>query len=105
MRNMKKRSMLKRAANLQSSFSYHFTVFKIEILGAIFKRDLHENKALHTRTFYMKMNHFDIHCLSYGLRRMATFVGLEVWFFQGVRFLGDPFFLRSRVRVRVWFLE
>ena len=35
-------------------------VLKIEICGTIFTSYLHENKALHTRTFYMKMNHFNI---------------------------------------------
>ena len=35
-------------------------VHKIEICGTLFKTYLHENEALHTPTFYMKMNHFDI---------------------------------------------
>ena len=37
------------------------------------------------------------HFLSYYLRRMATFLVLEIRFFRGVRFLGGPFFLRSRI--------
>ena len=41
-------------------FYNNFAVFKIEIKAAIFKRYLHENEVLHTPTFYMKMNHFDI---------------------------------------------
>ena len=57
---MQKRSMQIRDVNWQSSWQSNFAVFKIEIKGAIFKRYLHENKALHTPTIYMKMNHFDI---------------------------------------------
>ena len=41
-------------------FYTNFTVFKIEIKGTIFKRYLHENEVLHTPTFYIEMNHFDI---------------------------------------------
>ena len=88
---MQKRSMLIRAANWQSPYLYDFAVFKIEILDAIFKGYLHENEALHTPTFYIKMNHFGI-IYSYDLRRMATYVFLEVWFFQVVRFTGVRFF-------------
>ena len=36
---------------------------------------------------------------------MATFLGCEVRFFERVPFLSGPFFLRSRVRFRVRFLD
>ena len=49
-----------RGCNLAIAFCTNFAVFKIEILGAIFKRNLHENVVLQTPTFYMKMNHFGI---------------------------------------------
>ena len=45
------------------------------------------------------------HCLSYDLKRMAMVLVLEVQVFQGVRFVEDPFFLSSRARVRVRFLD
>ena len=41
-------------------FYNNFAVFKIEIKAAVFKRYLHENEVLHTPTFYMKMNQFNI---------------------------------------------
>ena len=41
-------------------FYTNFAVLKIEIKRVIFKCYLHENKVLHTPTFYMKTNHFDI---------------------------------------------
>ena len=43
------------------------------------------------------------HYLSYYLRRMATFLVLEVRFFGEVRFLGGSFFVRSRIRFQVRF--
>ena len=36
------------------------TASKIEICGTLSKCYLHENEALHTPTFYMKMNQFSI---------------------------------------------
>ena len=45
------------------------------------------------------------HCLSYYLRRMAMFLVVEVRFSQGFRFLEGQFFLRTRFRVWVRFLE
>ena len=41
-------------------FYTNFAVFKREIQSAIFKRYLHETVTLHTPTFYIKMNYFDI---------------------------------------------
>ena len=49
-----------RGCNLAIVFCTNFAVFKIEILCAIFKRNLHENVVLQTPTFYMKMNDFGI---------------------------------------------
>ena len=49
-----------KGCSLAIVFYTNFAVFKIEIQGAIVKRYLHENVALQTPTFYMKMNHFDI---------------------------------------------
>ena len=43
------------------------------------------------------------HCLSYNWRQMATFLGCKVRFFERIRFLGGPFFLRPRVRFRARF--
>ena len=37
-----------------------FSVSKIKICGTLFKRYLHESETLHTQTFYMKMNYFNI---------------------------------------------
>ena len=40
-----------------------------------------------------------LHCLLCDLKKMATFLVLEVRFFQTVRYIEGPFFLR----LRVWF--
>ena len=42
------------------SFYSNVNVFKIEICGTLCKHQLHKNKALHTPTFYVKKNHFNI---------------------------------------------
>ena len=52
-----KRTIFKRS---NCRFYTNFAVFKIEICGTLFKRYLHENEALHTPNFYMKMNHFKL---------------------------------------------
>ena len=60
---MGKRFILISPTNWQLPFLYQLrfcTIFKIEICGGLFKRYLHENDALHTLSFYMKMNHFNI---------------------------------------------
>ena len=57
---MQKCSMLTRAANWQLSFLYQIRRFKIELWGAIFKHYRHENVALHTPFFYLKMNHLEV---------------------------------------------
>ena len=41
-------------------FCTKFAVFKIKICGTLFKRYLHENDALHTPPFYIKMNKLNI---------------------------------------------
>ena len=41
-------------------FCTKFPVFKIKICGTLFKRYLHENDALHTPPFYIKMNKLNI---------------------------------------------
>ena len=45
------------------------------------------------------------HCFSYAMRKMATFFGFEVRFFERERVLGGQFFLRSRVPVQVRFID
>ena len=45
---------------MQLDFYTDFAVFKIEICGAFFKRNLQENEDLHMPTFHMKINHFII---------------------------------------------
>ena len=54
--------MRKHAEDLAAIWQFYtnFAVFKIEIQCAIFKRYLHKTVALHTPSFYIKMNHFDI---------------------------------------------
>ena len=60
--NMWKRLLLvSRGQQIGNSCFYtNLTFFKIENCSALFKRYLHENKALHTSPFYMKLNHFNI---------------------------------------------
>ena len=95
---MRKCSMLIRDANWKSL--YHFRCFENRNLGRNSQTLFPRKKALHTPTFYMKLNHFvDV------FRKIATLLVLEVWFFQRVHFLGGPFFLRSRVWVRILYLE
>ena len=43
-----------------SCFYTSLIIFKIETYGTLCKRYLHGNKTLHTPTFYMKLNHFNI---------------------------------------------
>ena len=50
-----------------------------------------------------RLNHQAI--APWDMGQMTTLLFLEVRFFQRVRFLGCPFFLRSRARVRVRFLD
>ena len=60
------------------------------------------NEALHTLLFTWKLTMSFI-CLSYDMRQMAKFLGLEVGCFERVRFLWGPFFFRFKVRI--WFLD
>ena len=85
-------------------FFIPFHCFQNRNLGCNFQTLLARKQGL-AHPYFLYENESLRHCLSYDLRRMATFVVLEVWFFQVVRFLGGPFFLRSRVWVRVRFLE
>ena len=57
---------------------------------------------------YMKMNFFNVAFHMTGninFSQIKIVLGLEVKFFQQVCEFGDPFFLRSRHRVRIRFLE
>ena len=56
---MRKRLMLTKL-KVDNCCFYTTIVFKIEICIIFLKRHLYENEFLHTRTFYIKMNHFDI---------------------------------------------
>ena len=73
-----------------------------KIWGTLFKRYLHENKALNTLTFYMKINHFNIvFRTTWGKwQRFKSLMSDDASVFSW-----DPFFLRFRFRGRVRFLD
>ena len=78
---MQKRPMLKREnrnRNFQNrNFGWNFQTLFARKRGLAHPYFSYENESLR-------------HCFSYDLRRMATFVVLEFWFFQGVRFFSGP---------------
>ena len=66
---MRLHKMCKHAETLHANKGYklaivflyaNLAVLKAEMYGTFFKRYLHKNEALHTPTFYMKINHFNI---------------------------------------------
>ena len=91
---MRKRSMLIRAANWQSSFSYQYRYFQNRNLGCNFQTLFVQKRSL-AHPYLLYENESFRHCLSYYLRRMATFLVLEVRFFEGSVFRGSVF---SQVR-------
>ena len=100
---MRKRALLIRATDWPLSFLYQLRRFQNRNLWYNFQT-LFERKRGLPHLYFLYENESLQHCLSYDLRQIATFSVFEVQFFQQVRFLGELFFLRSRVRVRVWFL-
>ena len=77
-------------------FFYQFRCFQKRNLGCNFQTLFARKRGLAHPNFLYE-NELLRHFLSYYLRRMATFLVLEIRFFRGVRFLGGPFFLRSRI--------
>ena len=86
---MQKRSMLTRAANWQLSFLYQIRRFQNRNLGCNFQTLLARKRGL-AHPFFLYENEPSRYYLSYYLRRMATFLILEVRFFQGARFSSGP---------------
>ena len=89
--SMRKSSMLIMAANWQSSFLYQFRCFQKKNLGCNFQTLFAQKRGL-AHPYFLYENESLRHCLSYYLRRMATFLVLEVRLFQGILFLGVRFF-------------
>ena len=87
---MRKRYMLIRSANWQSSFLYQLCRFQNRNLRYIFQTLFALKQGL-AHLYFLYENELLQNCLSYDLRKMATLLVLEVRFFQQVRFLGGLF--------------
>ena len=81
--------MLTRAANWHLSFLYQIYRFQKRNLGCNFQTLLAPKRGL-LHPFFLHENESLWHYIWYYLRRMATFVILEVRFFQGARFSSGP---------------
>ena len=81
--------MLTRAANWQLSFLYQIRRFQNKNLGCNFQTLLARKRGI-AHPFFLYENEPSRYYLSYYLRRMATFLILEVRFFQGARFSSGP---------------
>ena len=88
---MRKRSMVIRDANCESSFLYQFRCFQNRNLGCNAQMLFTRKRGI-AYYYFLYENQSLRHCLSYYLRRMTTFFVIEVRFFEGVRFLGVCFF-------------
>ena len=86
---MQKHSKLIRAANWKLSFLYQICRFQNRNLWCNFQTLLARKRGL-AHPFFLYGNESLRHYLWYYLKRMATFLILEVRFFQGARFFSGP---------------
>ena len=77
--------MLIRAVNWQSLFLYQIRYFQKKKLGSTFQTLFTQKRGL-PYPYVLYENESLQHFLSFGLRKMATFLVLEVRFFQGIQF-------------------
>ena len=82
---MLRRPILIRAVNWQSLFLYQFRYFQKKKLGSTFQTLFTQKRGL-PYPYVLYENESLQHFLSFGLRKMATFLVLEVRFFQGIQF-------------------
>ena len=101
---MRTRSMVIRATNWQLLFLYQIRCVQDRNLWYIFQTLFAQKRGVVLPCFLYELESFQ-QCLSYDLRQIATFSVFEVRFFERVRFLRNPFFLRYRVQVWARFLE
>ena len=78
-----------KGCNLAIVFLYQFRRFQNRNLGCNFQTLFARKRGL-AHPYFLYENESLRHCLSYYLRRMATFLVLEVRFFQGVHSSSGP---------------